>query len=212
MFVAGAVSSCASTYTLSTHMSNNNENGNDPSASREADPSRNSYPTFSETGCCYSPRWIKWYRQQGKITEAQEDILWVISSETYSWDRPVVVMSLTQLAEEADVSKSWLIKQRDDLVSRGLLIAIEADTASNRGEFGYAVPKEAPESDGDSEMEKKARARLDRLEELKGEAPAAQADRKPVEGAKTHRKPDLDGEEAGDGRGKGNWREHVPGA
>lgn len=167
-------------------MSNPNLSANDPARTEQARTkhSRHTRPVKAANGFSYTPRWIEIYYAQGKLNKSQYLLLETIATEIFSWKRPVVVMSISQMADSASlsVSNTWAWQAKRDLVERGLLRQIEVDTGGNRGGYAYTLSAVAPDTDVhedlkcaeelrcDSwdEMEKKARSRLARLNELPG--------------------------------------------
>lgn len=88
------------------------------------------------------PRWIRTLRMEGELTGAERELLCFIADETRSWDRPCVKASISDLARGAGVSRRWVIKVRDGLIERGLLVQHESGSGYV---YGVAGPEEDPQ-------------------------------------------------------------------
>lgn len=102
--------------------------------------------------------------ESGEITESQRHILDAVADETYSWNRPCVLLSAQELADAAGVSRRHAVRLRDELVSRGLLIQTECQTEYGRG-YVYSVPMSlgSNQEKAHREAKLKAEARLRKL-------------------------------------------------
>lgn len=160
-------------------MSKAHRSTNDPGSSTWTHPKRNTYPTDSDRGTESLPRWIRCYFGEGKIEKSGFQILATVADEVFSWNRPTVVMSVSEIADQANVSRSWASKKKNELVERGLLRQIKVD-AAGRGGYAYTVSEQDPQKESSEEpnqlsgdeMERKARSRLSKLNELPGETTA----------------------------------------
>jgi CRP-like cAMP-binding protein len=138
-------------------MSKPSENGQDPRIRSTGDLQ----PRFAESKFEIAPRWVRRLFEAGEITGAERSILDGVADETYSWNRPCVLLSARDLAEIAGVSRRHAVRLRDELVERGMLIQTPCKTQYGQG-YVYSVPMHLSAEDAHV-VRKKAENRLRRL-------------------------------------------------
>lgn len=142
-------------------MSKPSHNGQDPTSGTTVDL----HPRFyREGGYEKIPRWVRRLHEAGEITDSQRQLLDTVADETYSWNRPCVLLSSQDLAKAGGVSRRHALRLRDELVSQGLLIQTECETEHGQG-YVYSIPMHLSARKGDSHREARLRteSRLRRL-------------------------------------------------
>lgn len=138
-------------------MSKPSQNGRDP----KGRSTRDLQPRFAKSKYEIAPRWVRRLFEAGEITGTERSILDGVADETYSWNRPCVLLSARDLAEIAGVSRRHAVRLRDKLVERGMLIQTPCKTQHGQG-YVYSVPMHLNAEDA-HEVREKAENRLRRL-------------------------------------------------